>query len=224
MSEVVIKGLRDKENFPGLEELITNLKHLFNIEGQLKVVIRDDYRSGPNAEVKDGNLIITRGLINILNADELEVFLAHEFSHLSNRDEQFLFSYILMPFAVLAIALFMIIAYTFPSLTITFPYVGIILFLCCLRLTRYILRKKETRSDMDAIFKTKKSNALKSALIKLFINKNRANLCFSQNVTQSYYGITDFLIGPAHPDNFERLRNIDTVYGRINIITPESIK
>jgi Zn-dependent protease with chaperone function len=71
----------------------------------------------------------------------------------------------------------------------------------------------ETRCDMDAIFKTGKPKALKSALIKLYVYPHLRNSRPDKYriIEQIQRSMIDYICGEGHPSNYERIRDIDTI-------------
>jgi len=77
-----------KEELPWLHEIVERLAEKARIP---KPRIGISNISIPNAfafgrTTKDGRVCITRGLMNILNKDEIEAVLGHELSHIKHRD------------------------------------------------------------------------------------------------------------------------------------------
>src|SRR5208282_4562281 len=94
-------GVDNADIYPKLDGLINDIKRKFEINEELNFVIIDDYPSGPDLGVQrkykfnyrskkgstlDNVLIITKGIFKIMNSDELEMLIAHEFSHIKNKD------------------------------------------------------------------------------------------------------------------------------------------
>ena len=101
--DVVISGLAKDEIFPELFDIIKEVKNRFELKGQLKVFIVDEFQPTPNLmadhkvcfnfdknPLKNFSIRISRGILKILNPkenpDELKVFIAHEMSHIKHED------------------------------------------------------------------------------------------------------------------------------------------
>jgi len=81
-----------KEEAPWLFEMVEDLSRRANIP-MPKIGIA--YINVPNAfafgrSLKDGRVCVTRGIMDLLNKDELRAVLGHEMSHLKNRDVLFI--------------------------------------------------------------------------------------------------------------------------------------
>lgn len=55
--------------------------------------------------VKDGSIVVTRGLLDALNRNELQAVVAHEFAHLKNGDSQFFASALAFAWMVVGVCL-----------------------------------------------------------------------------------------------------------------------
>jgi len=54
---------------------------------------------------KDGSIVVTRGLLNVLNRNELQTVIAHELAHLKNGDSQFIASALAFAWMVVGVCL-----------------------------------------------------------------------------------------------------------------------
>lgn len=78
----------DKKDFPAIYELVESLAKKANLPNPKIYIVKD---SAPNAFATGRNpqnavVAVTTGLLERLNKDELEGVLAHELSHIGNRD------------------------------------------------------------------------------------------------------------------------------------------
>lgn len=81
-----------RDEYPWLYEMVEELSRRANVPFP-KIGI--SYINVPNAfafgrGLKDGRVCITRGILNLLNKEELKAVLGHEISHLKNRDVLFI--------------------------------------------------------------------------------------------------------------------------------------
>ncbi|MCM8788010.1 MAG: M48 family metalloprotease, partial [Candidatus Omnitrophica bacterium] len=86
-----VKYIR-KEEYPQLYEMIEDLARKANIPTP-KVGI--SYINVPNAfafgrNLRDGRICVTKGILELLNQEELKAVLGHEMAHLKNRDVLFI--------------------------------------------------------------------------------------------------------------------------------------
>jgi len=95
--ELVLRMSRAKEVTPDVHPRLFNVVEEMKIAGQLpampKIYIIDE--KAPNAfatglRPEDSSIAVTAGLLTRLNRDELQGVIAHETSHIMNRDVQFL--------------------------------------------------------------------------------------------------------------------------------------
>lgn len=82
----------DEQEMPWLHEIVENLSKKAGIKkprvGISNIAIPNAFAFGRS--VKDGRVCVTKGLLNILNKEEIEAVLGHEISHIKHRDMIFL--------------------------------------------------------------------------------------------------------------------------------------
>ncbi len=164
-------------------------------------------------------LSISKKLLQILNEEELETIVAHEFSHIFNRDLhiqmsiRFLFLFPLL--VTLILYLITIIKYPSDFGRIAFVVICFIISFYILnigiKITKRVSVRHEIRSDWEALLKTKNPEALKNALFKMWIEQFSTNRppYYSEIIPMSMDYIMDYFHGYTHPDLKERLEYLE---------------
>ncbi|MGB7787292.1 M48 family metallopeptidase [Methanoregula sp.] len=221
VDDVTINGLRKNETYPGLDDLIHDVKCKFGIKDKLDIDIVDDASSGPNMNVeskfrwkKDPNTLntvlkISRGMFNIINfvenPDEMKSLIAHEVSHIKNEDDS-ISKKIIIIYAVLAIisAGIVMIASTCNLFLIFLDLV--LIGICGARNFNWKRRKMETRADTDAVIKIGNPHAFQVALKKIYIVEKDDPHYLKFAALLSVY---NFIVGFSYPSIAERINNIE---------------
>lgn len=96
----------DKAAYPQLHEMVEELSQKAGIPkpkvGLAQIPIPNAFAFGRSR--KDGRVCVTRGLIDLLNENELRAVLGHEISHLKNRDVLFITLLSVIPIILYRIA------------------------------------------------------------------------------------------------------------------------
>jgi len=221
VDDVTINRLRENEIYPGLDNLIHDVKCKFGINEKLDVYIVDDTSSGPNMYLKskfglnkDPNTLnislnISRGMFKTINmiekTDEMKSLIAHEVSHLKNEDVYVSNNFIPI-YAALAILFATVVAFLSTCNPILISITLIIIAIWGIRNYNWKQRKMEKRADTDAVIEMGNPNALQTALKKIYIAKkdNPNNQRFA-----ALYSVYDFVVGSSHPSTTERINNIE---------------
>jgi Zn-dependent protease with chaperone function len=221
INDVVISGLNTGETYPGLDDLIQEVKCKFGISKTIEVIISDDPSSGLNMNIEnkfglrgdpntlDNVLIITRGMFKIFditkNTDEMKILIAHECSHLKNEDVS-VSNNIIVIYAALAVIFAEIVAVLSSCNFILIFLALVITAICYKRNHNWKRRLMETRADREAVIEMGTPDALQIALKKTYIEKmhNPNNLRFA-----ALYSVYDFIVGSPYPSHIERINNIE---------------
>ncbi len=212
-----------QNEYPELYAIIEKQKASFGLKSLKKYIWSWHKPWGANAvalSLFGDKMIITEELLTIMCADEMEGIIAHEFSHLYNRDS-------LKSVSV-------VILFTLPMITTYFLYniarflnvidnlaIGLILSLMLLvslpvwlygyKVANWISVDVETRADRDAVFITSNADALKRGLIKLYNYKFKDDKRPSKLsvIMDSFQYVSEYFIGFTHPRIMDRIENIE---------------
>lgn len=234
-SDIIIHGLRPGESYPGLDDLISEIKAQYGIKGDFHIFIENDFRDGPNLRAirkslynisikklefkRVDGIIITRGVLSKLDVGEKRAMIAHEFSHVIRKDvnaaTNIFLIYVII--AILSIIIIPILAifYQWKNLTILLLVIAspTILFILGLRNANWRKRRMESRCDFDAILITNNPEALKEGLKKLFVDYDVKRDAVRYRDTWEYAltNIFYYIVGNTHPLNQERIKDIDAL-------------
>jgi len=167
---------------------------------------------------KTYTVTLTRGIINTLNDEELEGVIAHELSHIRNRDVRLLIVSIVFVgiFSTLASLILRSLSMRGKKhvllILLGFAIASLGVFLSSL-MRFFISRKREYMADAGAAQMTKKPRALASALRKI---SGRSNLEFVNNTAVAQLFIENSLnkasfssLFASHPPIQERIRVLE---------------
>ena len=161
-----IKGI-DKTKYPALYSTVEKNMVAYDIK-KIRVIVLKSGMSAAAISLFGNVLIVTKKLIKVMSDDETETIIAHEFSHIYNRDS-------IVRLTIMSI--FMIPSLYFYTqidtnnisfgqsiiLLITF-----ILFLYGIKIKNWISVMQEIRCDREAILKTNKPKSMITALLKFY--------------------------------------------------------
>jgi heat shock protein HtpX len=164
-----------EEEEPHLYEVLTRL---CAIAGMNRPAIAIVDKSMPNAfatgrNAKNSVVAVTRGLLSALNQDELEAVLAHELSHIRNRDVM-----VLTLASLISTAAFFIVKSSLmtrqpggrsgkPEYWLIIPILASVVWLVSFILIRALSRYREFSADRGSAVLTGRPSQLVSALMKI---------------------------------------------------------
>ena len=204
-----IRGINQSE-FPILHKIILKLLNDFNLE-KIRVII---WPWGLNAfaiSLFGDFLIITKGTLEKMNEFELEAIIAHEFSHLFNRDSQ-IHSIVYIIFILPILYLYLTLnPKNLSEIDAILIIVALLIFIYGFKVRNWISIKIETQADMEAVLKTEKPRELQNALIKLYSgsvnNGTRPNIF--NNILDSFRLLIGYFFGFTHPHIKERIEYLE---------------
>ena len=185
--KLVIKMTKAKEvkrnEHPDLWNMLENLSKTASIP-MPKLYIIDD--ASPNAFATGRNpsnsaVVVTRGLLDILDKDEIEGVISHELAHITNRDTLIMTTTVVLLGVIAILSDIILHSMLFgggrrdgnPLITIAVLLVSILLIPLISRLIHFaISRKREFIADATGSIYTKRPKGLASALDKI----SRANI------------------------------------------------
>lgn len=201
-----IKGIK-KEEYPELYETIESVCEKFNLKTIRVIVWPWGFNAGA-IFVMDW-LLVTKDLLKAMDKDELEAIVAHEFSHIFNRHGLTRLATLFIFYApFLGLHSKYSAIEVFNNSLLFFLYlVSIIWFIIGFRVINWVSVRLETNADIQAIYKTKKPEALKRALLKLrskgmVTDKRPTRL---SKISESVDWIVRYFFGFSHPSIAERI-------------------
>ncbi len=239
-SDIIITGLK-REDCPVVYDKVKLVGNKFKLK---KINVKINKKSKVmNAYALPFNRIrITQKLIDNMSEDEIETVIAHEFSHIYNRDLitilplRFLFITPYVFFIFLALS-FAIVYFTLPTvdvsvkialffLTLVTFSIGIFAGLYGTRIINWATTQMERRCDIEAALKTGKSKALKIALLKMYysyFSSDKRPGILSQLAEGIGY-IKDYYTGYTHPHTKERLEFLSFANEMVELINNDETK
>ena len=219
----------DRKQYPGLYNIVEGLA----LAQQLpipKIYVMNE--PNPNAfatgrSPKHASVVVTTGLLQIMNKDELEGVLAHEMSHVGNNDIQFMMIAIVFVGVIGIIAMFARSFLFFGGgdrrdegmIIIIALIIGILAPIVATIVQLAISRKREYMADANGARLTRNPKGLSSALKKIqqySQNPSGTPVKHATEVTSSLY-FSNPLKGAAnlfstHPPIEERIKILDSMY------------
>ncbi|MEN3046875.1 MAG: zinc metalloprotease HtpX [Candidatus Hydrothermales bacterium] len=208
----------DKTEEPWLHEVVEDLSRRANIP-KPKIGIAEI--SLPNAfafgrSLKDGRVCVTRGILKLLNKDELRAVLGHEISHLKNRDVMFITLLSVLPLVLYLIARNLIFIGMFERRDerssgnlplVLVGFLAFILYFITNLLVLYASRIREYFADTGSVSLGSRPIHLASALYKLSLGSARMD----REEVRQYEGIKAFFLNDPSKalKEIKELREID---------------
>ena len=199
----------DQDKYSNLQNLIKNLNSKFKI-GKIRIILLD---KGFNASAIGflGNRIrISKDLIEILNENELEAVIAHEFSHLYFRHSILLLTLISIFF--MPVFLLTILISFFPGNTVLLLlwFLAALAFFFSPKIVNWVKLHHEIISDREAALRIGDPSDLETALIKMYIRypgwtKRPSRLSV---IIQGLTWLKAYFFGFTHPFLKERIEHI----------------
>lgn len=204
---LIIKGLDPIKN-QRLFGIVQNVMEMYRVK-KIRISIKPKLN---NAVLSPFGIKFGKPLLDKLSDDEVEAILAHEFSHLFNRD---IFSNVLLylifasPFLG---TLFFFYNPTNPSFSVAIMLlISIIIWIYGIRVRNWIILQNEIRADREAVMKTKKPDSLQSALIVIIteplLRTEKSSII--SVIFQSIYLLVKYFFGLSHPQLKERIEYLD---------------
>ena len=204
-----IKGIVESE-YPVLYAAVEKNMITYNIR-KVRIKILKHGISAAVISFFGDNLIVTKKLIEIMNEDEIEAIVAHEFSHIYNRDHV----------VTLTVAFLFGLPLLYICITINrgnisfwqgiFFLITFFIFMYGMKVMNWISVFQEVRSDREAIWKTRKPEAMMTALLKLysepFTRIKRPS--YFEKISESFEYLSRYFYGFTHPSLKERIEYLE---------------
>ena len=132
---------------------------------------------GPNAFTygrtkKYARIILTRGMFNLLNEEEIKAVIAHEMGHIVHYDMLFMTAVQIVPLVLYAIYEMLTSSAKSDSdedsgKAAAIGYLAYLLYIICQYIILYLSRTREYYADKFSVEETKNPNSLAEALVKI---------------------------------------------------------
>ncbi len=209
---IQINGIKRSE-YPILYAAVEKNMNAYNIN-KIRVKILQYGMNAAAVSFFGDNLIITKKLIEIMNEDETEAIVAHEFSHIYNRDSTVRLAIIMLFGAPLLYILYIyskINPSNFSSGQAIFLLMALFIFMYGLKVMNWVSVRQEVSSDREAIMKTSKPDAMLTALLKFysepFTRTKRPG--FFEKILESFGYLFWYFYGFTHPGSKERIEYLE---------------
>lgn len=206
---IQINGIK-KSEYPILYAAVEKNMNAYNIN-KVRVKILPHGMNAAAISFFGDNLIITKKLIEIMNGDEIEAIVAHEFSHIYNRDSIARLT-IIMFFGVPLLYIYSTINpnNVSPGQAI-FLLIALFIFMYGLKVMSWVSVLQEVRSDREAIMKTSKPDAMLTALLKFYSEPFTRNKRpgFFEKILESFGYLFWYFIGFTHPGSKKRIEYLE---------------
>lgn len=204
----IIDGLDPIEN-RRLFDIVKNVMQMYDIK-RVKIKIKPKMNNAFVAPFL--GIRIGQPLLEKLSAEELEGILAHEFSHLINRDIiSNIFLYFVFAFPLIYTLIFLNNTKESSVFVAIYILIGMIIWIYGIRVRNWISLQHEIRADREAVMKTKNPNALQSALIIIIteplLRKEKTSII--SVILQSVFYLIIYFLGLSHPQLKERIEYLD---------------
>ncbi len=218
-----------KEEYPELHEIVEELARKAKIRkpkvGICNLSIPNAFAFGRG--VGDGRVCVTRGIVELLDREELKAVLGHEISHLKNRDVIIITMLSAIPLICWMIARNSIYVAAFeerPAQAIIIGLAAFIFYLITNLVVLYASRIREYYADLGSVKLGNKPSALASALYKIVYGSARSDeselrrveglkAFFLNDVSRAYNEITELkqidmdMSGKIEEDELAALRS-----------------
>ncbi|MCX8513824.1 MAG: M48 family metallopeptidase [Candidatus Pacebacteria bacterium] len=171
------KEIKNKSHYPELWNITENLCITAGLKMPKLYIINDN---APNAFATGRNeehavVAVTQGLLNILNKSELEAVIAHELSHIGNKDMLLQTAVVVISGAIAVLADIFLRVSMFgndrenksPVIIIIAVLASILLPIAATIVQLAISRKREFLADTSAVLLTRYPEAMANALLKI---------------------------------------------------------
>ncbi len=209
-----IKGIKESE-YPILYAMIKKNMIAYNMTKIRVKILRYGFNAGALSFFGD-YLIVTKKLIETMDEEEIEAIVAHEFSHIFNRDIFVRRTIILLFSLPLLYAFYSIIHYRTNSINISAAQ-GIILFISLIisiygiKVANSLSIPQEVRSDREAVLRTQNPEAMINALFKFYsepFTRNKRPSYF-EKIIESFEYLFFYFYGFTHPGSKERIEYLE---------------
>lgn len=162
---ILIKGITESE-YPVLHPAVKKYMDRFNIEKVEIKIIKTDLTANATSYFKN-KLDFSENLIKMMNGNEIEAIVAHELSHIKNRDSIkkspiFLFLILLAFILMYAFYLFIVEEAILLLLILFFSIIIVLI------VFHWVLIRQELSADRESAIKTGKPDSMKTALVKMY--------------------------------------------------------
>lgn len=158
-----------KEDMPRLYSMVEKLAKEANIPmpkvGIAEIELPNAFAFGRS--VRDGRVCVTRGLLKILNDEELEAVLGHEISHLKHRDMAIITMLSVIPLICYLAFWSLLWGRRRDSSSSALAFLAFIIYFITNLIVLYVSRIREYYADYGSAMLTKKPHALASALYRI---------------------------------------------------------
>lgn len=207
---IQIRGI-EKDSNPVLYPIIERMMEKYGFKN-IRVSIP---KRGFNAfaiSLFGSRIIITRKLLETLNQDELDAVIAHEFSHLYNRDSSTIMT-VLMVFFIPMMYFWMQFSLNPTSLVYgLMTIVTLIAFIFGMRVINWIKLNLEIIADRDAVMHIGNAQGLENALFKMY-NHIRTEDGRPPNLIKAVLSGIEYIVvyffGFTHPFLKERIEHLE---------------
>ncbi len=163
-----VRYITRKEN-PKLYGMIENLARDANIPmpkvGIANIDLPNAFAFGRN--LKDGRVCVTRGLLKILNDEEMEAVLGHEISHLKHRDMAIITMLSVIPLICYLAFWNFLWGRRRSEGAALIAFIAFAVYLITNLIVLYVSRIREYYADYGSVLLTKRPHALASALYRI---------------------------------------------------------
>ncbi len=206
---IQINGIK-KSEYPILYAAVEKNMNAYNIN-KVRVKILQHGMNAAAISFFGDNLIITKKLIEVMNGDEIEAIVAHEFSHIYNRDSTARLT-IIMLFGIPLLYIYSKINSNNISLgQAIILLIALFIFMYGLKVMNWMSVLQEVRSDREAIMKTGKPDAMLTVLLKFYsepFTKNKRP-GFFEKILESFSYLFWYFYGFTHPGSKERIEYLE---------------
>lgn len=213
---IMIKGIKNEE-YPDLYRALEDVMPAYNIT-KIRVFIIPWGVNAAAVSLFGDYLFVTKKILRILDKDEIKAVIAHEFSHLFNRDS----------FAGIGLMLlFLTPALYFHNIANTanissgargiLALIALVFVFYGYRINNWIKIRSETRADIEAAVKIKNYKAMETALLKLhlefFTRIKRPN--HFEKISEIFEYLSEYFYGFTHPSLKDRVESLQLVAEKI---------
>lgn len=199
-----------KEKYPHVYPVVKKIKDTYKLKNIWVIELPWGTNAGAITIVSNF-VLISEKVLDIMDVNELEGIIAHEFSHLFNRDTYTnLINYLIFVLPMVY-CYFTTNPHNISTTQALLFLVSIAIFIYGFKVRNWVTLNIEIRADREAVLRTKNPDALIKALFRLYSTSFKVDKrpSYIGLTLEALYDIITYFIGFTHPHIKERTEYLE---------------